>query len=231
MAGIYQWVPRKVFTGIAGGCSAGLLAVEILRYKKGFRWINRVYKSVFGGILRKHEMDGKFTGTFYYFAGITITALLFPPNAAVLGMCQLALADPSASFFGRKTKDVYWSRIEDGLGGLGRNKGVLGFLGGAVVCMPFNFLMLKAATMGGTITTAKMAWTSLAIGMAGSFADLAVPTPTLSVPKGTKVWGVRIPPFHVDDNFVVPIVAGFAADKIMAWQGIQCELAKFLFFN
>ena len=41
-------------------------------------------------------MDGKFTGTFYYFAGVTATAAFFPPTAAVLGIAQLAIADPTA---------------------------------------------------------------------------------------------------------------------------------------
>jgi len=177
-------------------------------------------------------MDGKFTGTFYYFAGVTLTALLFPPPAAVMGIAQLAIADPSASFFGRKTKDVYWSRIEGGLGGLGRNKGVLGFLGGAVACMPLNFALMRRATFAGTPPTVQvMMLTSLLVGMAGAFADLAVPTPTLSIPKGYKVMGVRVPPFHVDDNVVVPVFAGFATTRILEVMGIEgMKLARFMVF-
>ena len=62
---------------------------------------------------------------------------------------QLALADPSASYFGRATRHVYWSRIEGGLGGFGRNKGVLGFLGGALFCFPFNYRVLSLASYAG----------------------------------------------------------------------------------
>ncbi|GMH63298.1 hypothetical protein TrST_g6360 [Triparma strigata] len=225
MAGLYQLVPKNIFIGVGTFCSVGLCTVEVLRYKKGFRWLNRIFYKCFGGVLRKHEMDGKFTGTFYYFAGVTVTAYLFPPSAAVLGIAQLAIADPTASYFGRKTKDVYWSRIEGGMGGLGRNKGILGFLGGAAMCIPFNYALLRAAVWSGPRpTTAVLLVASTLVGMAGAFADLAVPTPTLSVPKNAKVLGVKIPPFHIDDNFVVPIFTAFAVLRIfeiMALPGLK----------
>merc|ERR1712157_612997 len=118
------------------------------RYRKGFGWMNDVLHFILGGSLRKHEMEGKFTGSFYYFLGVTITAASFPTSCASLGICQLALADPSASFFGRQTKDIYWSRIENGFFGIGRNKGLLGFLGGALFCLPFNYRVLSVANYG-----------------------------------------------------------------------------------
>jgi len=69
---------------------------------------------------------------------------------------------------------------------------------------------------------------SLALGFAGALADLAVPTPALTMPK--KVFGVPVPPFHVDDNFVVPIVSGYACTKVfqyLGWPG-DLQLAKFI---
>lgn len=69
---------------------------------------------------------------------------------------------------------------------------------------------------------------SAALGLAGAFADLAVPTPAITMPK--KVLGVRVPPFHIDDNFVVPIFSGFACSKmfeVLGWSNLQ--LAQFLF--
>jgi hypothetical protein len=53
---------------------------------------------------------------------------------------------------------------------------------------------------------------SIALGLAGALADLAVPTPALTLPK--RICGVRVPPFHVDDNVVVPVVSGFACTKV-----------------
>ena len=78
-----------------------------------------------------------------------------------------------------------------------------------------------------------MIWASLALGLAGAFADLAVPSPALVLPK--RLWGVRVPPLHVDDNFVVPIVSAWACEKVFAalhWQPDgSVQLAKFLLFN
>eukprot|EP00985_Skeletonema_marinoi_P030555 scaffold32597_cov66-Skeletonema_marinoi.AAC.1 len=60
------------------------LIIELLRYRKGFGWINTVLHFFLGGALRKHEMEGKFTGSFYYFAGVTVSAYLFPQTAATM---------------------------------------------------------------------------------------------------------------------------------------------------
>jgi dolichol kinase len=206
--------------------------MELLRYRRGFRWMNTILHFFLGKALRKHEMEGKFTGSFYYFAGVTMNAMLYPRTAGTLGIIQLALADPSASYFGRRTRHIYWSRINNGLGGLGRNKGILGFIGGALFCFPFNYRVLKIAKWGiigipGGKPSLVLA--SLLLGMAGSFADLAVPTPALVMPK--KVLGIPVPPFHVDDNFVVPIFSGWACTrifKILGWD--ELELAKHIIF-
>jgi hypothetical protein len=117
-----------------------------------------------------------------------------------------------------------------GLGGFGRNKGILGFIGGALACVPMNYRLLSLAKFSETITRQNLVIASLAIGFAGAFADLAVPTPTLTLPK--RVCGVRVPPFHVDDNCVVPIFSGYACGKIfeaMKWSS-DLQLGKFLLF-
>lgn len=111
-ASLNHFLPREKFVPGMIFVSTATLIMELLRYREGFGWMNDVLIFVLGGSLRKHEMEGKFTGSFYYFLGVTITASSFPTTCATLGICQLALADPSASFFGRQTKDVYWSRIE-----------------------------------------------------------------------------------------------------------------------
>ena len=204
--------------------------MEVLRYRKGFGWMNDLLHWCLGGTLRKHEMEGKFTGSFYYFLGVLITAASFPTSCASLGICQLALADPSASYFGRMSKNVYWSRIENGCFGIGRNKGILGFLGGAMVCFPFNFYTLSIATISaGAVTPAHIAAASLVLGMAGAFADLCVPSPALTMPK--KICGVPMPQLHVDDNIVVPIFSGWACTKnfdYLGWGAV--DLAKVIIF-
>ena len=111
-AALNHFIPKATFVpGMAILTSATLL-MELLRYRKTFSWMNDILHFVLGSSLRKHEMDGKFTGSFYYFLGVTVTAALYPTSCATLGICQLAIADPTASYFGRATRHVYWSRIE-----------------------------------------------------------------------------------------------------------------------
>eukprot|EP00550_Attheya_septentrionalis_P004373 CAMPEP_0198281082 /NCGR_PEP_ID=MMETSP1449-20131203/1088_1 /TAXON_ID=420275 /ORGANISM="Attheya septentrionalis, Strain CCMP2084" /LENGTH=288 /DNA_ID=CAMNT_0043976713 /DNA_START=274 /DNA_END=1140 /DNA_ORIENTATION=+ len=232
-AALNHVLPREKFLPWMTFVTGSTLLMELLRYRKGFGWINSILHFFLGSSLRKHEMEGKFTGSFYYFLGVTASVYLYPKNAATMGIIQLALADPSASYFGRQTRDVYWSRIENGLGGFGRNKGILGFLGGALFCFPFNYRIFSLAKFGaGGIPggRASLAGVSLVLGMSGALADLAVPTPALTMPK--KVLGVRVPPLHVDDNFVVPLFSAYCYTKILPMFGwaIEVPLSKFIIF-
>mmetsp|Transcript_9656 Transcript_9656/g.18126 ORF Transcript_9656/g.18126 Transcript_9656/m.18126 type:complete len:462 (+) Transcript_9656:111-1496(+) len=233
-ATLNQLIPKNIFVPAMSILTFSTLLMECLRYRKGFEWMNDTLNFMLGGTLRKHEMEGKFTGSFYYFLGVTITAACFPQSCASLGICQLAVADPAASFFGRMTRNVYWSRIQNGFFGIGRNKGFLGFLGGALACLPMNYRILSLATMHtghiGVTSPASIAMASVLLGLAGSFADLCVPTPALTMPK--EVCGVPMLPFHVDDNVVVPIFSGFMCTKIFEYlQWIEpVTLTKFLAF-
>ena len=127
---------------------------------------------------------------------------------------------------------IYRDITYSGLGGFGRNKGILGFLGGAAFCFPFNYRILSLAKFGAAgIPGGKtsLAAASLALGVAGAFADLAVPTPAWVLPK--KICGVRVPPLHLDDNFVVPVVSGFACTQVfkaLQWDQ-NLALATFIF--
>ena len=73
---------------------------------------------------------------------------------------------------------------------------------------------------------------SLGLGMAGALADLAVPTPAVTVPS--KIFGLGpIPPFHVDDNLVVPVFSAYACTRIfraLGWDSERLELARFILF-
>ena len=113
-AGLHHVIPRSRFIPGMTILTSATLFMELMRYRKGCGWMNDALHFVLGDQLRKHEMEGKFTGSFYYFFGVTMTAYLFPKSAASLGIAQLAIADPSASFFGRHTRHIYWSRIEGG---------------------------------------------------------------------------------------------------------------------
>jgi dolichol kinase len=224
-ASLNHFIPRTVFVPGMIILTTGTLGLELLRYRKGFEWMNEGLHKILGHALRKSEMDGRFTGSFYYFLGVTVTSALYSTSCATLGICQLAIADPTASFFGRATRHIYWSRIGNGLGGLGRNKGFLGFLGGALACVPLNYRLLSLAkfTDPTIVSRSTILLASLALGIAGAFADLIVPTPALTLPK--KVYGIRVPPFHVDDNFIVPVVSGWACIQIFQWCDWPSNLA------
>jgi len=108
--------------------------------------------------------------------------------------------------------------IYSGFFGIGRNKGLLGFLGGALFCLPFNYRVLSVAKYGASTIApggrSSILFASLALGLAGAFADLCVPSPALTMPKN-----VPLPPFHVDDNVVVPIFSGYACKMIFEYVG------------
>ena len=91
-------------------------------------------------------------------------------------------------------------------------------MGGALFCLPFNYRVLSLANSGalpGGKSSVFLA--SLALGLAGAFADLCVPTPALTMPK--KLCAAGVPPLHVDDNVVVPIFSGYACTKIFGYMG------------
>jgi dolichol kinase len=93
-----------------------------------------------------------------------------------------------------------------------------------------NYRLLSLAKFGHSVTRKSLMMVSFALGLAGAFADLAVPTPTLTLPK--RVCGIRVPPFHVDDNFVVPVFSGYACMKLfeaMKWSA-DLDLGTFLIF-
>jgi len=122
-----------------------------------------------------------------------------------MGIFQLAIADPSASYFGRKTRHI-------GFFGLGRNKG---FVGSRLAYVPINYYVLRIANWGKYgIPGGQLALitASIGLGFVGAFADLAVPTPALTLLH--KICGIPMPPFHVDDNVVVPVISGFACTQI-----------------
>jgi len=226
-----NYLPLPVFQTIMKSWTALMLFFELTRYREGWEWINEMIFFLFGKAMRKSEMDGKCMGTLYYSAGVLLNTYLYSKPCATLGIIQLAIADPMASYFGRATRHVYWSRINNGfLGGLGRNKGILGFLGGALACVPLNYRIVWVATrqftIGGVpkiVPNSTVFVISVALGLAGAFADLIVPTPALELPE--KIYGVTVPPFHLDDNLIVPVVSGGACIYILQMAGLPVDLA------
>ena len=50
--------------------------------------------------------------------------------------------------------------------------------------------------------------------------------------QGTKVAGIKVPPFHVDDNFVVPIFSALCATKIFGLISLPAfKLSPYIVFR
>eukprot|EP00979_Chaetoceros_neogracilis_P000123 scaffold31_cov185-Chaetoceros_neogracile.AAC.1 len=79
-----QVLPKDIFLPFMTLLTSCTLIMECLRYREGFGWMNDILSFVLGGTLRKHEMEGKFTGSFYYFLGVSVTAACFPTSCASL---------------------------------------------------------------------------------------------------------------------------------------------------
>ena len=110
---------------------------------------------------------------------------------------------------------------------MGRNKGLLGFLFGALFCVPFNYRILSVAKIVPRYSPSplQIGFISLALGFAGAFADLLVPSPALTIPIGP------MPRFHIDDNVMVPLFAGYACTQIFRIIGwTEVHLAPWLLF-
>jgi hypothetical protein len=91
-ASLNHFIPTKIFVPAMTLVTTGTLALELLRYRKGFEWMNDVLHKVLGHALRKNEMDGRFTGSLYYFLGVTMTAALYPKSCGKTRVCACACA-------------------------------------------------------------------------------------------------------------------------------------------
>lgn len=81
-----------VFTGI-------IVVGEILRMR--FSFFTRVYRRVFGNVVRKSE-EHTFTGATFTVFGAFVTVLIFEKSVAVYALLILALGDSLAALVGRR---------------------------------------------------------------------------------------------------------------------------------
>ena len=147
-------------------------------------------------------MSGSMSGSFYYFLGCTVTSLLYPKVPASLGILQLGLTDPAASLFGTATRHLPYFRIKDELGGMGRNKGLLGLILSSFVTWPVNAYLLRPLVDS-------PGFYGFLLAFSGALSDFLIPSPP---PRIQTPFRVRV---HLDDNLAVPVVAGGVAALLL----------------
>lgn len=108
---LWTWGPTRGEAVLAlGSIVLLLLAGDILRL--ALPWLNALFFRVFQSLASPREADGIASST-WYMVGILVAVALFPLDVVVPGILVLALADPAASYLGRR-----WGRRRIGTGSL-----------------------------------------------------------------------------------------------------------------
>jgi dolichol kinase len=100
---IYYFITRELALSILIPLTVFSLAADLSRhFLPAFR---KFFHSIFGFMLRKHEIDSKkknLSGATYVLISAVLVILLFPKIFAVAGFAVLIIGDTSAALFGRK---------------------------------------------------------------------------------------------------------------------------------
>ncbi len=108
LAVCYHNMARETALLILSMTALATIALDILRVRVGS--LNAFILSVFGPLMREHERT-KWTGFTYLIVGVLFTVALFPKHIVNMALLFLAIADPTASYFGiRFGKDKLFGR-------------------------------------------------------------------------------------------------------------------------
>jgi dolichol kinase len=91
--------PWTVAVGVLAGLTLGAVAVDLLRFSAP--GLNRLFFRLFRPFASPREAKGIASST-WFLVGCTVAVASFPREIAVAGILVLALADPAASWIGRK---------------------------------------------------------------------------------------------------------------------------------
>lgn len=100
---IYYFIQRTSAIIILSIFTFAAILLDLSRYF--YPAIGKVFYSIFGFLLRKHEVDHKkknLNGATYVFISALICALIFPKIFFVTGFTILIISDSSAALIGRK---------------------------------------------------------------------------------------------------------------------------------
>lgn len=92
-------IPRPTALILLSAILGGLVALDVVRLRVGRA--NEVFFKAFPHLLSPREATGPASST-WYMLGVLLAVALFPVHAAVSGILVLGLADPAASYGGRR---------------------------------------------------------------------------------------------------------------------------------
>lgn len=181
IVGVYMaGLSRSQGVLVLGVFLALFLAVETIRLRVPS--VNESVMRFWGPLMRSCEVD-RYSGTPYYIASALIAVGIFPKPIAALAIAFLAVGDPIASLFGIMYGDKS-VRFSNG-------KSLIGTLAGMIACAVVAFLFLRFMNQT-------------------QFLELRLEhLLILSGIGGLAGGGAELLPMEVDDNFAIPVVAGF----------------------
>ena len=135
-------------TGVLGSLTVLLLAADLLRLRVS--GLNRLFFRVFRPFASPREARGVASST-WFILGAFLAVALFPLQVVVPALLVLALADPAASYAGRR-----WGRRPFGTGTF---EGSLVFLAVAVVVLtPFTGVAVAAGVAVAVAAVERIPW-------------------------------------------------------------------------
>lgn len=100
---IYIYIPRLPAIYILAGLALFALVVDLSRYFS--HSFSKIFYSMFGFMLRKHEVDAKkknLNGATYVLISALICVVIFPKILVITAISVLIISDTSAALIGRK---------------------------------------------------------------------------------------------------------------------------------
>ncbi len=100
---VYYFIPRSAGILILSVLSGVAIILDLSRYF--YPQVGKVFYSVFGFLLRRHEVDAKkknLNGATYVLISALICVILFPKIFFITGFAILIISDSSAALIGRK---------------------------------------------------------------------------------------------------------------------------------
>jgi len=89
---------KRDATLIIGLLFLGIVTAEMLRMHVPA--LRRLYRKLFGWMIKPHEFRNHFTGATYVFMGALLAIFLFPKDVAVTSLLFLTIGDPTACLVG-----------------------------------------------------------------------------------------------------------------------------------